>query len=143
MSNDPYTTFIVRPLLFVTVFLIIHSVLLLIIGVSVGKKLDSLDYRKIHEASSDLNILPHTERNVNIMLKDVIRRERIKHNLSLSELARRCGHAVSTLHAIETGVNNNPSYRTIADICTALGLSLDQLEERIKENTDPKNDLRK
>ena len=66
------------------------------------------------------------------MLKSVIKEEREKKKLSLSELARRSGHAVSTLHAIENGKNNNPSYRTVADICAALGLSLDELEQRIQ-----------
>jgi len=51
--------------------------------------------------------LPHTERNVNIMLKNVIKEERKKKKLSLSELARRSGHAVSTLHAIENGENSD------------------------------------
>ena len=78
--------------------------------------------------------LPHTERNVNIMLKNVIKEERKKKKLSLSELARRSGHAVSTLHAIENGENSNPSYRTIADICAALNLSLDELERHIQES---------
>lgn len=87
---------------------------------------------------SDDITLPHTERNVNIMLKDVIKEEREKQDLSLSELARRCGHAVSTLHAIESGDNSNPSYRTIADICAALGLSLDELERRTQKNESDK-----
>ncbi|WOC32898.1 MULTISPECIES: helix-turn-helix domain-containing protein [Caproicibacterium] len=72
------------------------------------------------------------------MLKDVIKEEREEQDLSLSELARRCGHAVSTLHAIENGDNTNPSYRTIADICAALGLSLDELEQRIQKNKSDK-----
>ena len=67
------------------------------------------------------------------MLKSVIKEEREKKKLSLSELARRSGHAVSTLHAIESGKNSNPSYRTVADICAALGLSLDELEQRIQD----------
>lgn len=90
------------------------------------------------ENTSSTNTLPHTERNVNIMLKDVIKEEREEQDLSLSELARRCGHAVSTLHAIESGDNSNPSYRTIADICAALGLSLDELERRTQKNESDK-----
>lgn len=90
------------------------------------------------ENTSSTNTLPHTERNVNIMLKDVIKEEREEQDLSLSELARRCGHAVSTLHAIESGDNSNPSYRTIADICAALGLSLDELERHIQKNESDK-----
>lgn len=68
------------------------------------------------------------------MLNNVIKEERGKKKLTLSELARRSGHAVSTLHAIENGENNNPSYRTIADICAALDLSLDELEQRIQKS---------
>lgn len=90
------------------------------------------------ENTSSTNTLPHTERNVNIMLNNVIKEEREKQDLSLSELARRCGHAVSTLHAIESGDNTNPSYRTIADICAALGLSLDELERRTQKNESDK-----
>lgn len=95
---------------------------------------DWKEKRALQNVNNFTNTLPYTERNVNIMLENVIKEEREKQELSLSELARRSGHAVSTLHAIENGENNNPSYRTIADICAALNLSLDELERHIQES---------
>jgi transcriptional regulator with XRE-family HTH domain len=68
------------------------------------------------------------------MLKDKIREIRIKKDMSQSELARRSGHAVSTIHGIENGDNKNPSFKMIGDIAKVLGIPLDELyQERIKE----------
>lgn len=61
------------------------------------------------------------------MLSDKIRRVRQKKGLSQSELARRSGHAVSTIHGIENGDNQNPSFRTVCDIAKVLGIPLDEL----------------
>ena len=57
------------------------------------------------------------------MLSDKIRQK----GLSQSELARRSGHAVSTIHGIENGDNQNPSFRTVCDIAKVLGIPLDEL----------------
>lgn len=46
---------------------------------------------------------------------------------SQSELARRSGHPVSTIHGIENGDNQNPGFFTMGDIACELGISLDQL----------------
>jgi XRE family transcriptional regulator of biofilm formation len=65
------------------------------------------------------------------MLNDKIREIRIKKGLSQSEIARQSGHAVSTIHGIENGDNNNPSFKTIGDIAKVLGLSLDELYKEV------------
>ena len=65
------------------------------------------------------------------MLSDKIRQERQKKGLSQSELARRSGHAVSTIHGIENGDNRNPSFRTICDIAKVLGIPLDELYQDV------------
>lgn len=108
---------------------VLLAVLSVIIA-SIGLKQYCTGRNKDHNPPYN-STLPYTEKDVNIMLKDVIMEERQKQGLSLSELARRSGHAVSSLHEIETGENRNPSYRTVADLCAALGLSLDELEQRI------------
>lgn len=61
------------------------------------------------------------------MLNDKIREIRIKSGMSQSELARKSGHAVSTIHGIESGDNKNPSFKMVGDISMVLGLSLDEL----------------
>jgi transcriptional regulator with XRE-family HTH domain len=94
--------------------------------------------RTLQNINNFINALSNIEKNSSIILKSIIKEEREKQKLSLSELARRCGHAVSTLHAIENGRNNNPSYRTIADICAALNLSMDEMEQRIQKNKSDK-----
>ena len=61
------------------------------------------------------------------MLNDKIREIRIKNGMSQSELARKSGHAVSTIHGIENGDNKNPSFKMIGDIAHVLGIPLDDL----------------
>jgi transcriptional regulator with XRE-family HTH domain len=61
------------------------------------------------------------------MLGDKIRQARKANFLSQSELARRSGHPVSTIHGIENGDNQNPGFFTMGDIARELGISLDQL----------------
>lgn len=61
------------------------------------------------------------------MLSDKIRQVRQKKGLSQSELARCSAHAVSTIHGIENGDNRNPSFWTVCDIASVLGISLDEL----------------
>ena len=63
------------------------------------------------------------------MIGDKIRQIRIKNGLSESEVARRSGHSVSTVHGIETGNNKNPSFATICDIARVLGIPLEALDE--------------
>lgn len=54
------------------------------------------------------------------MLGNIIRQIRIKRHLSQSELARRSGHVVSTIHGIENGDNENPGFKLIGDIASVL-----------------------
>lgn len=61
------------------------------------------------------------------MLSDKIRGARIIQGMSQSQLARRSGHAVSTIHGIENGDNKNPSFKTICDIAKVLEIPLDEL----------------
>jgi len=67
------------------------------------------------------------------MLSDKIREIRIKKDLSQSELARRSGHAVSTIHGIENGDNKSPSFKIIGDIAAVLGIPLDELYKECKK----------
>ena len=67
------------------------------------------------------------------MLNDQIREIRIKSGMSQSELARKSGHAVSTIHGIENGDNKNPSFVTIGDISKVLNISLDELYHTISK----------
>jgi transcriptional regulator with XRE-family HTH domain len=61
------------------------------------------------------------------MIGNIIRKIRIKRLLSESELARRSGHAVSTIHGIENGDNENPGFKLIGDIASVLEIPLDEL----------------
>lgn len=66
------------------------------------------------------------------MLSDKLREVRQKGGLSQSELARRSGHAVSTIHGIDNGDNRNPSFRTICDIAKVLNIPLDELYQDMR-----------
>lgn len=72
-------------------------------------------------------ILPQNERDVN-MLGKFIKEYREKLGLSCSELARRSGHPVSSIHGIETGANKNPRFQIIIDVANALGISLEEMK---------------
>jgi len=87
--------------------------------------------RTLQNINNFINALSNIEKNSSIILKSIIKEEREKQKLSLSELAQRSGHAVSTLLAIEDDKTSNPSCQTIADICVALGLSLNKLKQRM------------
>ncbi len=64
----------------------------------------------------------------------VIKRIRTKKGLSQSEVARRSGLSLSTVHGIECGDNKEPSFRKIAAICAVLDFSLDELQQRIQKS---------
>lgn len=61
------------------------------------------------------------------MLGDIIRKIRIKSCMSQSELARKSGHAVSTIHNIESGYVKCPGFKAIGDIAHVLGIPLEDL----------------
>lgn len=73
------------------------------------------------------------------MLSDKIRKLRVKNGLSQSDLARKSGHAVSSVHNIESGYNQNPSFTTVGDIAHVLGVSLDELYRACYETEKLKN----
>lgn len=69
------------------------------------------------------------ERNIN-MIGDKICKMRKKKEMSKSELARRCGTAVSNIHNIETGASKNPGWYTICKIAKALEVNITELIEK-------------
>lgn len=71
------------------------------------------------------------------MLGDKIREIRIKSGMSQSELARKCGHAVSTIHGIETGYNKCPGFKSIGDIAHVLGIPLEDLYQECCRSEAP------
>lgn len=65
------------------------------------------------------------------MLGSKIKELRQSKGLSCSELARRSGHSVSSIHGIETGANKNPRFKIICDVCKVLEISTDDLKNYI------------
>lgn len=63
------------------------------------------------------------------MLGEKIKELREIKGYSCSELARRAGHPVSSIHGIETGTNKNPRFKIICDLCKVLEISSDSLRE--------------
>lgn len=57
----------------------------------------------------------------------ILREARVKRALSLRDVERMTGIAVSQLSRMELGARANPTFGTIARIASALGLSLDTL----------------
>jgi len=65
------------------------------------------------------------------MLADRIRQIRKEQHLTETEVAKRSGHPVSTIHGIENGDNKNPGFRTMYDLSRVLNFSLDKLAEEL------------
>ena len=61
------------------------------------------------------------------MLAQNIKKFRIQLGLSQEELARKAGITYSTLIKLESGVNKNPTVKTLQQLASGLGVSLDQL----------------
>ena len=61
------------------------------------------------------------------MLAKSIKEFRKKHKVSQEELAKKAGITYSTLIKIESGVNENPTIKTMRKIADALDVSLDEL----------------
>lgn len=61
------------------------------------------------------------------MLAKNIKDLRKKHKLSQEELARKAGITYSTLIKIESGVNDNPTIKTLKKIANVLNVSLDEI----------------
>lgn len=73
------------------------------------------------------------------MLAQTIKELRKKHKISQEELAKQAGITYSTLIKIESGVNDNPTIKTMKKIADALDVSLDKLTGRISK-TNSKRD---
>lgn len=67
------------------------------------------------------------------MLGNYIKECRNKLNWSCSELARQCGHPVSSIHGIETGANQNPRFQIILDLSRALNVSLIDIQKAFED----------
>lgn len=63
------------------------------------------------------------------MLGEYIKECRNKLNWSCAELARQCGHPVSSIHGIESGANQNPRFQIIIDLSNALQVSLEDMKK--------------
>ena len=61
------------------------------------------------------------------MLAQNIKKLRNQRKLSQEELAKKAGVTYSTLIKLESGVNKNPTIKTIQQIAAALQVSLDEL----------------
>ena len=61
------------------------------------------------------------------MLAQNIKKLRNQRKLSQEELAKKAGVTYSTLIKLESGVNKNPTIKTIQQIAAALDVSLDEL----------------
>ena len=61
------------------------------------------------------------------MLAENIKKLRKQRKLSQEELAKKAGVTYSTLIKLESGVNKNPTIKTIQQIAAALEVTLDEL----------------
>lgn len=64
------------------------------------------------------------------MIGDKICKIRSEKGMSKSELARRCGTAVSNIHNIETGASKNPGWYTVCKIAEALEVDISDLVDK-------------
>ena len=64
------------------------------------------------------------------MLAQNIKKLRKQRKLSQEELAKKAGVTYSTLIKLESGVNKNPTIKTIQQIAAALEVSLDDLTRK-------------
>jgi transcriptional regulator with XRE-family HTH domain len=64
------------------------------------------------------------------MLADNIKKLRKQRKLSQEELAQKAGVTYSTLIKLESGVNKNPTIKTIQQIAAALEVTLDELTRK-------------
>lgn len=65
----------------------------------------------------------------NPTIGDIIRRERERRRMSLNELARISGVPVATVSDIERGHVDEPSIVKVARLCSAIGITVDQVLE--------------
>jgi transcriptional regulator with XRE-family HTH domain len=63
-------------------------------------------------------------------LAENLKKLRKQRELSQEELARKAGVTYSTLIKLESGVNKNPTIKTIQQIAAALEVTLDELTRK-------------
>lgn len=73
------------------------------------------------------------------MLAQTIKELRKKHKISQEELAKQAGITYSTLIKIESGVNDNPTIKTMKKIADALDVSLDKLTGRTSKTNSERD----
>ena len=61
------------------------------------------------------------------MLAQNVKKLRKKHKLSQEEFAKKAGITYSTLIKIESGVNENPTIKTVIKLSKALNVPIDEL----------------
>lgn len=61
------------------------------------------------------------------MLSDRLNALKKQHNLSNAQWANLSGVPVGTINRILSGATENPSFQTIVDLCTAVGVTVDAL----------------
>ena len=66
------------------------------------------------------------------MLSKNIKELRKKHKLSQEQLAQKAGITYSTLIKIESGVNDNPTIKTVMKIADAFGVGMETLVKNEK-----------
>jgi transcriptional regulator with XRE-family HTH domain len=64
------------------------------------------------------------------MLAQNIKKLRKQRKLSQEELSKKAGVTYSTLIKLESGVNKNPTIKTIQQIAAALEVTLDELTQK-------------
>lgn len=72
------------------------------------------------------------------MLGEIIKKNRIEKGLSCYALAKSSGHPVSSIHGIETGINQNPRFEIICDISDVLGISVEVLKKEFQKDRNKK-----
>ena len=70
-----------------------------------------------------------------MMISQELIRARLQRGFTQTDVARKSGHGVSTIHDLESGKNRNPGFLLLGDVCLAPGISLDELYAKTrKEN---------
>jgi transcriptional regulator with XRE-family HTH domain len=65
------------------------------------------------------------------MLSEKIKQCRKAQGYSCSQIARRTGYPVSTIHNIESGASKDPHFKIVCAIAKALDISLDELADEV------------
>lgn len=78
------------------------------------------------------------------MIANALKRQRIRKKLSQEKLARLADVSYNTIVKIETGSTSNPGIRTISKIAKALGVTVDELINPVRNTKNlTKNGIKK